>query len=834
MTTPQWALQEISNAKRYGNKNINLSRPFETAEKISEIPQELLETPDLEWLNLRDNSIEDLSKTLSSLKKLRVLDLGNNKLHYIQSEISTLEKLEFLDLSNNLLGDLPSSMAQLKNLRWLNLSNNQFASFPNIITKLSSLTTLHLTKNKIEKLPENIWGLQNLKSLFVEGNKLTTLPTSIAEMSTLSDIRLGDNPLRTPPPEVAYKGIKAIIEYFRQLGGGQDFLYEAKLLIIGEGGAGKTTLARKLTNPSYKLQEEKSTEGIDVFQWSFPIDNNKNFRVNIWDFGGQEIYHTTHQFFLTKRSLYTLVADTRKEDTDFYYWMNTVELLSENSPLFIVKNEKQDRHREINERQLRGQFENLNGIFSTNLATNRGLEKLVEEIQQIIKKLPHIGSPLPKTWVRVRETLENDDRNYINVDAYLDICQRNGFTEIKDGLQLSGYLHDIGVFLHFQDDPILKKIVILKPKWGTDAVYKVLDNKDVIRNLGRFTEANLVNIWGDPAYNNMHDELLQLMMKFKLCYEIPGVKGAYTAPQLLTENQPNYPWDENTNLLLRYSYEFMPKGILTQFIVAMNQYIVSARDQSLVWKGGVVIAKDRTAAEVIEHYGKREIRIRVAGNHKKELLTIIMFQIDQIHQSYKRIKFHKLIPCNCEECRNSIEPHFYRYEQFQNFIEKRLENIQCGKSGAMVNVRSLIDDVISKEYQQNSNSINYAARVPQIQISVGDNSSIGNIMLDSTIQRSFNKVEESGISAELKDALKQLAQAVDTLSIGLSKELADEVTDDLSKLVDEAVKKSPNKKWYSVSIEGLIKAAENLGKVGEPVIELSRKVLSLLTPGTVN
>ena len=80
------------------------------------------------------------------------------------------------------------------------------------------------------------------------------------------------------------------------------------------------------------------------------MENGQPFRVNIWDFGGQEIYHATHQFFLTKRSLYVLVADTRKEDTDFYYWLNAVELLSDNSPLLIVKNEKQDRHREINER----------------------------------------------------------------------------------------------------------------------------------------------------------------------------------------------------------------------------------------------------------------------------------------------------------------------------------------------------------------------------------------------------------------------------------------------------------------------------------------------------
>ena len=58
-------------------------------------------------------------------------------------------------------------------------------------------------------------------------------------------------------------------------------------------------------------------------------------------------------------------------------------------------------------------------------------------------------------------------------------------------------------------------------------------------------------------------------------------------------------------------------------------------------------------------------------------------------------------------------------------------------------------------------------------------------------------------------------------------------TDYLERLVDEAIKPTPNKKWYSVSIDGLIKAAENVEKVGEPVIRLSRKVLSLLTTGII-
>ena len=77
-------------------------------------------------------------------------------------------------------------------------------------------------------------------------------------------------------------------------------VHEAKLLILGEVGAGKTSLANKLINANYTLREEKSTHGINVLKFlPFPVEGDRQFKVNIWDFGGQEIYHATHKFFLT-------------------------------------------------------------------------------------------------------------------------------------------------------------------------------------------------------------------------------------------------------------------------------------------------------------------------------------------------------------------------------------------------------------------------------------------------------------------------------------------------------------------------------------------------------
>jgi GTPase SAR1 family protein len=57
-----------------------------------------------------------------------------------------------------------------------------------------------------------------------------------------------------------------MVEYLRQkLEAGQDTIYEAKLIIVGEGAAGKTTFVKKINNPEYPCPTpEDSTEGIDV------------------------------------------------------------------------------------------------------------------------------------------------------------------------------------------------------------------------------------------------------------------------------------------------------------------------------------------------------------------------------------------------------------------------------------------------------------------------------------------------------------------------------------------------------------------------------------------
>jgi small GTP-binding protein len=738
-------------------------------EKLTTIPAEVFELNWLERLNLRGNQLKEFPDFITRLQKLSRLSLSNNQLSEISDSIGNLQNLSRLYLSGNQLRKIPNSITSLQKLYILDLGDNQLSELPDFTSLLQNLSYLDLSRNQLRQIPNSITSLQKLSQLYLGYNQLREIPDSITSLQNLSILYLNSNRLVNPPIEIAERGIKAIREYFREKAEeGEESLYEAKLIIVGEGGAGKTTLARKILDSNAEMPKaEETTKGIEVLQWSFVMDNGQDFRVNIWDFGGQEIYHATHQFFLTKRSLYLLVADSRKEHPHLDYWLNIVELFSENSPLLVVKNELGDRSVQMDEPQLKGRFANLKESLPTNLGNPQGgsgLESIKKAIAYHISRLPHIGNSLPKTWIKVREKLEEDQRNHISLDEYFKICDQNGFKfkqeSITDGrLVLSQYFHDLGSILHFQEDQAspLYKTVILKPKWGTYAAYKVLDNNQVKQNLGKFTTTELNQIWQDAEYRNMQSELLELMLKFKLCYRLSNARNTYIAPQLLDSNQPKYFWNDSDNLLSRYDYDFMPRGILTRFIVEMHQYI----DEPKVWKSGVLLKRDNTLAEVIETYDRREIKIRLSGSNKRGFLEVITDKLDEIHDSFNQLKVKKLIPCNCDVCKDSQTPHFYDLNKLRERLANRKDDIECDKPPYNeVDVLSLLDDIgnrnklLNREQDKDHRGIIVMGDVHG-DIKVQDTDKGQNIM-----EENFKKTDEPDFNS--KERLETLEKQIDS------------------------------------------------------------------------
>ena len=372
--------------------------------------------------------------------------------------------------------------------------------------------------------------------------------------------------------------------------------------------------------------------------------------------------------------------------------------------------------------------------------------------------------------------------------------------------------------------------MILKPEWCTDAVYTVLDNKQVINNQGYFTRDDLRQIWKDKKYSSMRGELLELMKKFQLCYEIPNSKDTFIAPQLLSYNQPEYDWNQSNNLILRYAYpDFMPKGILSRFIVLMHQYI---DQQKYVWQTGVILNKDNTKAEVIEHYGKREIRIRIAGSYKRELLNNVTYELDRIHYSYNRLNYRKLIPCNCHQCKNSQSPYFYPFDSLRTFIAHKQYNIQCQNSYEMVNVLSLIDDLvdlqplISQDKQDINKSFHFEGDIQKLVHQLLEQDDIlGDIMTsDRKIEVSGATVNVSGaVAFSLDDISGKVANTINQLPSFEDEPDKKELKKLLSQLQSAAIEEDLDEEEKEETLEQIQAIAEALQNSQDTVMKKTAK-----------
>jgi internalin A len=755
-----------------------------TSGRLNELPNELKMCVGIKHLNLFGNSIKEIPDWVFQLKKLEHLSLKNNALKILPTIVFTLENLKYLNLSDNQIQKVDDHyFRNLINIEKVDISYNQITSisperieypkckilsikgnklqkFPTAVSdvitiekldlsenninsieddafdRLEDLIELDLSFNELTYLPTSIGKLKKLKRLNLSGNKIASLPKEFENLISLEFLDFDNNPIGKVPVEISSQGVSGIINYYLSLGDNAQ-LFEAKLLIVGQGNVGKTYLMNRLI---YDLiPETHTTEGIDIKIWKIKTNSSPDFRVNIWDFGGQEIYHSTHQFFLTKRSLYLIIWEARTDQhlISFDYWLNVIRLLSNNSPIIIVLNKIDERIANIDEKSLKAKFKNIVSFHQVSAKTGQNIDLLKTKIGYEIDSLPLIGDKLPKVWLEIRTILESLEFNYISAEQYLTICNQHGLSN-KRALFLSQYFHDLGVFLHFQDDHLLRNILFLKPEWATNAVYKILDSKDVITREGEFDSDMLDNILNDFE-RDKRPYIVTLMKKFELCFEVE--KNVFLIPELLKPEKLEFDWDYKDNLRFEYHYDFMPAGIMARFIVRTRNLVYD----KTFWKNGVIIQRENTRALVTTDQYSRKLYIWIHGNNSSFLLEIIRKELNDIHQSLNYPDVPEKIPCICSECVNSMNPHLFNYTFVKRIgTENIFRTIPCEVSATGVNVHKLLGLYRIDSPEPDNNPMYSLDKILNDLIEVGSR----------ILERKFQKKIEDLINDDIVDLLR--------------------------------------------------------------------------------
>lgn len=450
-----------------------------------------------------------------------------------------------------------------------------------------------------------------------------------------------------PPPEIVKRGKKAVEDYSSSLREGEfTTLQEVKILLVGDGGVGKTSLANQLLYQSFN-ENESRTEGINIKNWIVERPRME-IKVHVWDFGGQEIMHATHQFFFSKRSLYILVLDSRKEEIT-EYWLKHIESFGGDSPVLVVLNKiDENPGLFLNRKSLRNKYKNIKSFHRLSCKTGEGISHFIRSLEDALEHLEIIKTPWPGNWFNVKDKLEEEKdkkRLFISYKEYQDICAEQNIRSESYQRTLLDFLNDLGVVLFYQvvesDDTH-----VLDPGWVTEAVYKIINSKDLAKNKG-IIKLNLLDEIlkqkndGDYYYPpGKYIYIIQLMKKFEICFEIDTEH--VLIPDLLDVEESPFEFDYKSSLNFILKYDFLPKSIMPRFIVKMNLDIKGI----LPWRTGVVL-EDKTLqsiAVIKVDERERKIFIYLNGKQKKFYLAILRKAFRDIHHSFEKLAVSERVP----------------------------------------------------------------------------------------------------------------------------------------------------------------------------------------------
>ncbi len=609
----------------------------------------------LQWLDLGVcDSLSDLSP-LAGLTGLQALNLAWCKSLSDLSPLAGLTGLQALNLSGcTSLSDL-SPLAGLTNLQSLYLGVCDSLSDVSPLAGLTSLQSLNLAWCKSLSDLSPLAGLTGLQSLNLSGctslsdlsplagltglqslnlsgcSQLTPFEPLRRLLTGLSQLYLHDSKFIDMPIEVCGDSllenvIDKVLAHYADLEQGAAEDVELKVCVLGNGSVGKTQLCRRLRNLEFD-ETVPTTHGIQLGHYHETLPTvSRPVRLNLWDFGGQDIYHGTHALFVHGQAVFVLLWTPDREQGDFTeggismrhrplaYWLDYIRgLAGTDCPVLIVQSQCDDPSQRTSPPAAPSDFRYLR-ILEFSAKTDLGLELLRAQIKEAVRDLiarwppQQIGLGRIKVRDELRQRLEQDQQRPLDQrkhrtltqHQFRQLCRKTGKVSNPDALL--DYLHQTGVV--FFRKHLFEGKIILDQTWALEAIYTLFDRRRThayfTRSLGRFTRSELEQlVWQD--YSPAEQELfLSLMKSCGICFRVREVSAGgtiddtqkeveYVAPELFPA------WsDAQEQLLGRLSqdapgaevearYRFLHEGILRSFLSRLGQ---RAGDHAIYWKYG--------------------------------------------------------------------------------------------------------------------------------------------------------------------------------------------------------------------------------------------------------
>ena len=688
-----------------------LTELYLSENQLTTLPPQIGQLTALTVLHLMNNQLTTLPPEIGKLTELEEFVVQENQLTTLPPEIGKLTALTTLAVRDNLLTTLPPEIGKLTGLKELYLLNNRLTTLPPEIGHLSALCKLYLNNNRLTTLPPQLGELTELKELYLFDNRLTALPSEIGQLAALEMLQLNNNPLQEPPLTVCEQGVEAIQRYFSdRSSSGTQTLWRSKLMLVGQGRVGKTELRHRLLRRPHGQAVSTEVMEIETVPLAHPQQAEVTMELRCWDFGGQDIYHATHQFFLTGRSLFVLCFEAGKdwEAGKPYYWLDKIAAVAPDAPVVVVATKGDERAAPslpwLDLKKRYPQLVGENCFTITTKAENRkdqhgdGVAELIACLQNVAAdrtQLPLMGESLPVSWIKGMEAVaKHPHDHYLKREAFCQLLLDAGVEEASLHT-VAVMLRDLGEILFYCDDgdEALHEWVIIKPTWVTHAAARILDSADVKTRDGILTQAEMSRAW--KVYPpEMQPVLLDLLEKYDLTYKIPDdpAERSLVVEKLPTqEAPPPEPWEAlkpmpggpSREMQMTFRLASMQAGIPTWFIARKHYYTLRRH-----WLHGGYFGDNRNSprhvALVRANTDPKDpsLELTVRGPFPQTFFAVMKEGLEaSIRDRYPRLIEKQTIPCCCQDevsgegrCGHMWEPTY-----LEEMIQAGLPTVRCQK-----------------------------------------------------------------------------------------------------------------------------------------------------------
>jgi GTPase SAR1 family protein len=647
-------------------EKLDVSASVWSEEQVRSIPANISQLTTLKNFACCFNQIDNLGP-LATLNNLNSLSCGGNKISDL-SPLATLNNLNSLDCSHNKISDL-SPLENLNQLESICCSSNEISNL-SPLANLNQLKLLICSYNQIIDLSPLV-NLKQLDSLSCSSNQISDLPPikNVVLSGQFIQFYLYDNPIGEIPSALLGRHRfescqENLRNYWLDLAKGSAKQQQLKTQFIGNGRVGKTTLAHALEHKRAPDEPCKSTHGITIREIQQVLEGeDEPVTLQLWDFGGQEIYHATHRLFLSDDCLYLLLwAEDQQEkeanETNHSpaYWLELIHDLGANSPVILVKNQiDRSDHLPIRPAELTEDIPGVKQIrqeVKISAQQYRGMPALRGAIESVLEELKHrVCLELPTSWLQVQDELKQLEQKTIPFAHFKQICIKAGVNHAE---WFADYLHKTGIV--FYRKGAFQGQIILDQNWAINAVYRVFDPNKPHRRLiermgGRFNGEDASLFWDDEETETTEREIyLDFMRNCGICYE-PDRRETWQEQKPLKEREFIIPallpltslaqsaWGETRpdDWQLDIAYPFLHRSIIERIILRLGETYAGEP-----WRSGIFCTTDTGQLLLECEYSNKQastqgrLHFRLRGNQPDQLVYALRKLISEIspHRRY--------------------------------------------------------------------------------------------------------------------------------------------------------------------------------------------------------